>query len=175
MKKRLLFVCLGNICRSPAAEGMFLHHLSQAGLEHHFQVDSAGTGHWHVGAPADRRMRTAAQRRGITLTSRARQLERADLARFDLILTMDEANLASVRALAQRHSDLDPQAQVEPLVRYCRHFKVNGVPDPYYGGEQGFDQVLDLLDDACTGLLESLLPFNSEDRDVTGQASSGTR
>ena len=91
--QRLLFVCLGNICRSPAAEGVFLHLLAREGLEDRFVVDSAGTGGWHVGNPADRRMRAAAERRGIALPSRARQLEADDLLRFDRILTMDDDNL----------------------------------------------------------------------------------
>ena len=99
-EQRLLFVCLGNICRSPAAEGVFLHLIAQAGLEDRFVVDSAGTGGWHVGHPADRRMRAAAERRGIHLPSRARQIELADFSSFDRILTMDDDNLQAVRALA---------------------------------------------------------------------------
>ena len=98
--QRLLFVCLGNICRSPAAEGVFLHLIAREGLEDRFVVDSAGTGGWHVGNPADRRMRAAAERRGIDLPSRARQLEPGDLRRFDRILTMDDDNLQAVRWIA---------------------------------------------------------------------------
>ena len=156
-ERRVLFVCLGNICRSPAAEGVFRHHLSQAGLSDSVLVDSAGTGGWHVGKPADSRMRAAAARRGLELTSRARQLEASDLVRFDHILTMDDDNLAAVQELARRAAaaGLNPRATVEPLVRYCRLHRVQEVPDPYYGGPQGFEHVLDLLDDACAGLLES--------------------
>ena len=95
-EQRLLFVCLGNICRSPAAEGVFLHLIEREGLEDRFVVDSAGTGGWHVGNPADRRMRAAAERRGIHLPSRARQIELADLTGFDRILTMDGDNLRNV-------------------------------------------------------------------------------
>jgi len=155
--KRVLFVCLGNICRSPAAEGVFLHLLAQAGAADQFVVDSAGTGSWHVGKAADRRMREAANRRGITLTSRARQLEPDDLVRFDHILTMDASNLARVESLA-RESGLAQanRARIEPLVRYCRQWEALEVPDPYYGGEAGFEQVLDLLEDACAGLLAAL-------------------
>ncbi|MBM5798673.1 MAG: low molecular weight phosphotyrosine protein phosphatase [Cyanobacteria bacterium K_Offshore_0m_m2_072] len=153
--KRVLFVCLGNICRSPAAEGVFLHQLAQAGATERFVVDSAGTGGWHVGNPADRRMREAASRRGITLTSRARQLEPGDLQRFDHILTMDASNLDQVQALA-RKAGSGSRASIEPLVRYCRRFEASEVPDPYYGGDAGFEQVLDLLDDACAGLLAAL-------------------
>ncbi|MFZ0408249.1 MAG: low molecular weight protein-tyrosine-phosphatase [Cyanobium sp.] len=151
---RVLFVCLGNICRSPAAEGVFLHRLAEAGLEACFEVDSAGTGSWHLGQLADPRMRTAAGRRGIHLPSRARQLSPADLQQFDHILTMDAQNLAAVRALARRSH---PRAAITPLLQYCRGLSPEEVPDPYYGGEAGFDEVLDLLEDACEGLLEELL------------------
>ena len=155
--KRVLFVCLGNICRSPAAEGVFLHLLAQAEASDRFVVDSAGTGSWHVGTAADRRMREAASRRGITLTSRARQLEPDDLLHFDHILTMDASNLAQVESLA-RDSGLAPahRPRIEPLVRYCSRFEALEVPDPYYGGAAGFEHVLDLLEDACTGLLVAL-------------------
>ena len=157
-EKRVLFVCLGNICRSPAAEGVFRHQLHQAGLSDRVLVDSAGTGGWHVGRRADSRMRAAAARRGLDLTSRARQLEVEDLGRFDHILTMDDDNLAAVQKLARRAAaaGVSQLATVEPLVRYCRLHRVREVPDPYYGGEQGFEQVLDLLDDACAGLLADI-------------------
>jgi protein-tyrosine phosphatase len=160
---RVLFVCLGNICRSPAAEGVFLHLLAREGIDAAFRVDSAGTGGWHVGRPPDPRMRAAAARRGIALPSRARQLEAADLVRFDHILTMDAENLAAVEALARRGAGdpaLEglPRATITPLVRHCRVFTSREVPDPYYGGEQGFEEVLDLLEDACAGLLEDLRP-----------------
>lgn len=151
---RVLFVCLGNICRSPAAEGVFLHLLAKQGLEKGFRVDSAGTGGWHVGRPADARMRAAAARRGITLSSRARQLEAADLQRFDHILTMDADNLEAVQDLARRMGGAS--ATITPMVQHCRRFRSEEVPDPYYGGDQGFEHVLDLLEDACAGLLDTL-------------------
>ena len=151
---RVLFVCLGNICRSPAAEGVFLHLLAREGLEDRFVVDSAGTGGWHVGKPADRRMLAAAERRGIHLPSRARQLDAGDLSSFDHILTMDASNLADVQALAREVGS--SSARIEPLVRYCRRMDAREVPDPYYGGPDGFEHVLDLLDDACRGLLEEV-------------------
>ena len=155
MKKRVLFVCLGNICRSPAAEGVFLHLLEQSQACDRFVVDSAGTGSWHVGKAADARMRAAASRRGIQLPSRARQLERADLNRFDHILTMDASNLLQVQALAGKAGG-SSLARIEPLLRYCSRFDVSEVPDPYYGGAEGFEHVLDLLEDACSGLLQAL-------------------
>ena len=151
---RVLFVCMGNICRSPAAEGVFLHLLAEAGLKDCFAVDSAGTGGWHVGHRADRRMIAAAERRGIHLPSRARQIEAADLQRFDHILTMDADNLAAVQRLERRTPG---KARISPLIDHCRRLRSAEVPDPYYGGEDGFERVLDLLEDACAGLLEDLL------------------
>ena len=156
-EQRLLFVCLGNICRSPAAEGVFLHLIAREGLEDRFVVDSAGTGGWHVGNPADRRMRTAAERRGIHLPSRARQIELADFTSFDRILTMDDDNFRNVRSLARELGERPGLARIEPMTSHCRVHQVSEVPDPYYGGEQGFKDVLDLLEDACGGLLETLL------------------
>ncbi len=157
---RLLFVCLGNICRSPAAEGVFLHHLAGADLGHVFEVDSAGTGGWHVGQPADPRMRAAAERRGIHLPSRARRLEVDDLHNFDHILTMDADNLGAVQNMARQNLSRQtrPTATITPITDYCQRFTAAEIPDPYYGGPQGFDHVLDLLEDACAGLLDSLRP-----------------
>jgi len=156
-EQRLLFVCLGNICRSPAAEGVFLHLIAREGLEDRFVVDSAGTGGWHVGNPADRRMRAAAERRGIHLPSRARQIDLADFSTFDRILTMDDDNLRNVCSLARELGERPGLARIEPMTSHCRHFSASEVPDPYYGGEQGFEHVLDLLEDACAGLLETLI------------------
>jgi protein-tyrosine phosphatase len=144
---------MGNICRSPAAEGVFLHLVAEAGLEDCFTVDSAGTGGWHVGHRADRRMIAAAERRGIHLPSRARQIEAADLQRFDHILTMDADNLAAVQRLERQAPG---GARISPLTDHCRRLRSPEVPDPYYGGEDGFERVLDLLEDACAGLLDNL-------------------
>ncbi|MFY1018844.1 low molecular weight protein-tyrosine-phosphatase [Ectopseudomonas khazarica] len=146
---KVLFVCLGNICRSPTAEGVFRHKLRAAGLEGRVQVDSAGTGDWHVGKAPDSRTRQAAQRRGYDLSAqRARQVEVADFQRFDLILAMDQSNLRNLQALrpAGARADLD---------LYLRRFDLalDEVPDPYYGGEDGFEQVLDLIEQASDALL----------------------
>ena len=157
MTQKLLFVCLGNICRSPAAEGVFLHLLKQRGLSERFVVDSAGTGGWHVGNPADRRMQAAANRRGIDLPSRARQICLDDFSSFDLVLTMDDDNLAAVRGLAQE-AGAGATTTITPMLHYARNFSETEVPDPYYGGEAGFEHVLDLLEDACANLLDELSP-----------------
>ena len=157
MTQKLLFVCLGNICRSPAAEGVFLHLLEERGLSDQFVVDSAGTGSWHVGNPADRRMQAAANRRGIQLPSRARQIDLNDLETFDLVLTMDQNNLNAVNGLA-REAGARATARIQPMLSYGRRYSEAEVPDPYYGGDAGFEHVLDLLEDACEALLEKLRP-----------------
>ena len=155
MTQKLLFVCLGNICRSPAAEGVFLHLLEAQGLSDHFVVDSAGTGRWHVGNRADSRMRAAAERRGIHLPSRARQIELGDLSQFDWVITMDADNLRTVKSLAQEAGS-NATAEIRSMLSFARESQLSEVPDPYYGGDQGFEQVLDLLEDACSGLLDAL-------------------
>ena len=155
MTRKLLFVCLGNICRSPAAEGVFLHLLNERGLSDSFVVDSAGTGGWHTGNPADQRMQAAAARRGIQLPSRARQISLDDLSEFDLILTMDDANMTAVKSLV-REAGRRATATVRPMLSYAQRFSEAEVPDPYYGGESGFEHVLDLLEDACSNLLDEL-------------------
>ena len=155
MNHRLLFVCLGNICRSPAAEGVFLHQLKSQGLEEQFVVDSAGTGGWHVGRSADSRMRAAAAQRGIVLSSRARQIKLEDLKTFDLILTMDADNLINVQSLAKELGQM-ATAKIKPMLSHASKTSLQEVPDPYYGGDAGFEEVLDLLEDACAGLLAEL-------------------
>ena len=149
---RVLFVCLGNICRSPAAETVFASIVTEAGAADDFAVDSAGTGAWHVGEPADARMREAARRRGLSITSIARQVSRDDFERFDLIVAMDSDNASALRRLAPAGGaskvvlfrDYDPDAPGED------------VPDPYYGGPAGFDEVLDIVTRAGRGLLAEL-------------------
>jgi len=153
----ICFVCLGNICRSPTAEGVMRHQVDAAALADRIAIDSAGTGGWHVGKPADARMRAAAEARGIHLPSRARQIELADLESFDWILTMDHDNRRHVQAMAK---ELGPRASAEIrcITSYCQRFDADHIPDPYYGGSQGFEHVLDLLEDACEGLLKELHP-----------------
>ena len=156
MVKKILFVCLGNICRSPAAEGIFNQKIKERDLENFFLVDSAGTGSWHVGNLADQRMRTTALSRGIELNSRSRQIEENDLYEFDHILVMDKDNLRAVKSLNQEQLS-SVNSKIQLILSYSKDSQLDEVPDPYYGGQNGFDNVLDLLDDAIDGLIDSLI------------------
>jgi len=156
MVKKILFVCLGNICRSPAAEGVFKQKIKERDLEKLFAVDSAGTGSWHVGNLADPRMRETALSRGIELTSRSRKIEECDLYEFDHILVMDNDNLDAVKSLIKDHRN-PVNSKIKLILSYSKNSQLEEVPDPYYGGQNGFDKVLDLLDDAMDGLIDSLI------------------
>ena len=150
MPYKLLFVCLGNICRSPAAENM-MNHLAQDGLVRQIICDSAGTAGYHIGSSPDRRMTAAANDRGIQLQGKARQFQKSDLQQFDLILAMDRENYQNILSLATTQAERD---KVHLMCDFCTKHNVKEVPDPYYGGPEGFVQVLDLLQDACEGLLK---------------------
>ena len=159
---RLCFVCLGNICRSPTAEGVMGSLVDQAGLSDRIEIDSAGTGAWHVGAPPDERASAEALRRGLTLTSRGRQVSPSDFFTFDLLVAMDHRNLADLH-------DLAPDPALRDKVVLLRSFDPRSVaaaeghdhpesdhlavPDPYYGGANGFADVYDIVDAGCRGLL----------------------
>ena len=156
MVKKILFVCLGNICRSPAAEGIFKKKIKDRELENLFVVDSAGTGGWHVGNLADRRMREAALSRGIELTSRSRKIDHNDLYEFDHILVMDKDNLNAVKSLIKDHT-YPINSKIKLILSYSKKSQLDEVPDPYYGGQNGFENVLDLLDDAIDELIDSLI------------------
>lgn len=146
----ILFVCMGNICRSPTADGVFRAKLKPLGLHNHVQVDSAGTHNYHPGSPPDARSQKHAARRGYDLSHlRARQIHNADFEHFDLILAMDWDNLALVQDLCPP----EHQGKVRRLTEFCLQHDSPVVPDPYYGGDAGFEQVLDLVEDACDGLL----------------------
>jgi len=153
---RILFVCLGNICRSPTAEAVMARLVAEAGLSGEIEIASAGTGGWHVGNPPDPRATSAAAARGFAMQSVARQVTADDFARFDLLLAMDRDNLRNLRRLA-------PDAASAQRVRLLREFDPASagapdldVPDPYYGETDGFDHVLDLVEAACAGLLAEL-------------------
>jgi protein-tyrosine phosphatase len=145
---RVLFVCMGNICRSPLAQGVFENVLRREGLEGEVSVDSAGTGSWHVGSPPDDRALNAASLRGLDISSqRARRITPEDCQNFDYILTMDEENYRMVSSLCQGN------AVVRPFLDFATNSPEREVPDPYYGGADGFERVLDLVEEASEGLL----------------------
>ncbi len=148
----VLFVCLGNICRSPLAEGIFDHLVHEAGLDERFDIDSAGTGAWHVGERPDARAAMVATKQGVELDSRARQITDDDLDRFDYVIVMDHENLRNVRRMADA-SDSDVEVH---LLREFDEEEGDEVPDPYYGGASGFETVYEMLHRSCQTLLERL-------------------
>lgn len=153
---KLLFVCLGNICRSPTGEGVMRHLVEDEGVAERFEIDSAGTGSWHIGDTPDARSVAAAAARGIVIEGRARQVTGADFDHYDLILAADRYNFRDLQAIAPTDED-------EAKVRMLREFDPMStpddldVPDPYYGGPSGFDDVIDLVEAACRGLLADVL------------------
>lgn len=153
--KRILFVCLGNICRSSSAEEIMRTFVKKAGLEHEIEVDSAGILSYHEGELPDSRMRMHASRRGYDLTHRSRPVKTMDFFEFDMLIGMDDRN---IQDLTDRSPDLDSLKKIHRMTDFCRTKVVDHVPDPYYGGAQGFENVLDILEDACEGLLISLTP-----------------
>lgn len=154
-KKRILFVCLGNICRSPAAEGIAASVIRERGLDDMFVLDSAGLYGGHAGELPDSRMRAHAVRRGYHLAHRSRPVRRSDFDNFDLIVGMDSSNLSRLRAFAATPEE---EAKVVSMADFCRqHPGWDHIPDPYYEGAEGFELVLDLLEDACQGLVDASL------------------
>ncbi len=154
MTYKLLFVCLGNICRSPSAENIMNHLIEQRGLTNTIICDSAGTAGYHIGAAPDRRMSVAAENKlGFQLRGQARQFQILDFQEFDLILAMDRSNYDDILAVdrsGKYHS------KVRLMCDFCSKYTFKEVPDPYYGGAEGFNQVIDLLMDACEGLLADI-------------------
>lgn len=148
----LLFVCLGNICRSPAAEGIMRHIVERDGLGNEITIDSAGIGGWHAGQLPDRRMRSHGAAHGYDFTSRARQFSPSDFDRFDIIIAMDDENRADLMSMARTTED---RKHIRMMTDFLRHHSGHTtVPDPYYGGDRGFELVIELLEDACEGLLD---------------------
>jgi protein-tyrosine phosphatase len=153
-KHRLLFVCLGNICRSPMAEGVFRRVAEEQGVLDRFEIDSAGLGDWHAGQAPDTRAQQAAGSRGIDISGQsARQVTRADYVRFDLLLAMDGANYEELTQLAPKEA----RHKVRQFLDFAPHVGTRDVPDPFYGGSEGFDHALDLIEAAASGLLADLL------------------
>jgi protein-tyrosine phosphatase len=152
-KIKVLFICMGNICRSPTAEAVFRHYVESAGWSEHILIDSAGTHDYHVGDPPDTRALRAAQQRGYDMSKlRGRQVAAEDFRHFDYVLAMDQTNLA----ILQRITSPDSTTQARLFLDYARHHAEHEVPDPYYGGADGFERVLDMVEDAAQGLLEEI-------------------
>ncbi len=166
MEIKILFVCLGNICRSPAAEGIMKKKVRERGLEKYFRIDSAGIHGYHEGELPDSRMRSHATRRGYVLNSLSRPVVYNDFSDFDLIIGMDDNN---IRDLMRKAPDVESQQRIHRMTDYCRVLAADHIPDPYYGGASGFELVLDLLEDACEGLLKELISTNH----LEGVSNSG--
>jgi len=159
-KIRLLFVCLGNICRSPSAEAVMKKIVKDNGLEDRFFIDSAGTAAYHVGERADSRMRAHAERRGIKLESLSRPITTNDFYDFDMIIGMDDNNITNLKRMAPDLASLD---KIHRMTDFSINKTYDHIPDPYYGGAAGFELVLDLLEDACQGLFRSIMDQESEE------------
>lgn len=150
---KVLFVCLGNICRSPTAEGVFRALLRREGLDDRVAVDSAGTHAYHVGDPPDARAQAAARRRGVDIsTLKGRKAVAADFEKFDYVLAMDRSNHANLLAICPRGRE----DRLRLFLGFAPHLGIDEVPDPYYGGESGFDDVLDMIEAAAEGLLDDI-------------------
>lgn len=153
MKTRVLFVCLGNICRSPTAEAVMRRKLQNRNLERWFEISSAGTGNWHVGEAPDARATQAAMTRGYDMSElRAKQIAESDFKHYDLVLAMDRSNVTNMRRICPSGH----LSKIGLLMDYVPHASVDEVPDPYYGNEDGFNLVLDLLEDACDSLINTV-------------------
>jgi len=153
-KHTILFICLGNICRSPAAEGIMKSIVEKAGLGEEFFIDSAAIGSWHIGQLPDSRMRRCGSAHGYRFDSHARQFQRSDFHRFDTIVVMDNDNYRAITSQASTQADKDKVVRMADYL--TRHREYTTVPDPYYGDESDFELVITLLEDACQGLLEAL-------------------
>lgn len=163
MIRSFLFVCLGNICRSPAGEGILLNLAKNRGCLEQLHVESCGTGDWHLGRLPDARMSRAAKKRGLSLTSRAQQFKQSFFDRFDYILAADQSVLEDLKLLSRAQEDRD---KIFLMSRFSQKYRDQDIPDPYYGGESGFEHVLDMLEDSCEGILDHVfenMPKQLED------------
>lgn len=152
-KVKILFVCLGNICRSPAAEGIMRKLVIKNGLQDLFEIDSAGTSGWHEGDLPDERMRAHGDSRGYDFSSRARKFKKSDFEYYDYIVVMDDDNYKNVKSLASNDQEID---KISKMTDFSVQYKHTEIPDPYYGGASGFELVLDLLEDSSEGFLQSI-------------------
>lgn len=152
-KYKVLFVCLGNICRSPAGEGIMKQLVASKGLHEQIEVDSAGTAGYHDGDLPDHRMRSHGKRRNYVFDSISRKFTVNDFDQFDIILAMDDSNYSNIMRLCP---DLDSQKKVHRMIEFSQKYNYDHIPDPYYMGADGFELVLDLLEDACDGLIKHL-------------------
>ena len=148
--RNILFICMGNICRSPMAEGVFIHKLGERGIRDDYRVDSAGTGGWHAGSPPDHRSEEVARRNGVPLVSRARQVDDRDFETFDLLVVMDRDNARELAAMGC------PEEKIRLLMSYHEDSAHDEVPDPYYGGPDGFQLMYDLIDGAIDRLIDRM-------------------
>lgn len=152
--KKVLFVCLGNICRSPAAEIVFSEKIRRGGFEHQISCESAATHNYHPGKAPDARMAATLEKRDYPIIGCARHFQAVDFDNFDLIIHMDEENLSNLKKVVRHAGDA---AKLRSFASFCTRHKVNEIPDPYYGGQEGFDLVADLIEDGCENLLAELI------------------
>ena len=157
-KHTVLFICLGNICRSPAAEGIMKSLVEKEGMSDDFFIDSAAIGSWHIGQLPDSRMRKCGAEHGYRFDSHARQFQKSDFQRFDLIVVMDNENYRAITSMASSQADKDKVVRIADYLTHHREYTT--VPDPYYGDYSDFELVIELLEDACQGLLDSIKEQN---------------
>lgn len=158
-KHTVLFICLGNICRSPAAEGIMKSLVEKEGMSDDFFIDSAAIGSWHIGQLPDSRMRKCGAEHGYRFDSHARQFQKSDFQHFDLIVVMDNENYRAITSMASSQADKDKVVRIADYLTHHREYTM--VPDPYYGDYSDFELVIELLEDACQGLLDSIKEQNS--------------
>lgn len=158
--RRVMFVCLGNICRSPLAQGVFAHLAAQRGVAEDLTIESAGTGHWHIGDPPDKRSSAVAKKHGVELRSRGQQIDESYFGRFDLFVAMDRSNVGNLRRMGCPEERLALMLAFAPESLKARHpgaLSTLEVPDPYHDGPEGFDVVYELVHESCVGLLDEIL------------------